>query len=268
VLGLLIEDGRCSLDTLAADVHPPMEKLYPAVTLRHLVTFTSGYRPREASSRAAPFEPAEPFFAPGERFHYSWEAYLLALLLTKIAGEDLRELFRPRVARPIGLEDSAWRWGDWGCFDQLTGLSGVAVRGGSGLYERGVWITARAMARVGWLFACGGEWNGRRVVSAQWIEQATRSQVHATTPPLEPNGWYRRLPGCYGFYWWTNGIDSRGKRMWPSAPPRTFAMQGHLNNVCFVVPDWRMVVVRLGMDTAIDNDLYDEFFAALGEAIV
>lgn len=266
-LGLLIDDGRCTLDTRAADIYPPLEEHYPTVTLRHMATFTSGYHPREASATVPPFTPAEPFFVPGERFHYSWEPYLLALILTKIAGEPLRDLFRRRVAVPIGLDESTWRWGDWGVFDHLTGLRGGAVCGGSGLYERGVWITARAMARVGWLFACGGEWNGRPLVSRQWVEQATRPQVPASTPPHDPNAWYRRLPGTYGYYWWTNGIDSAGRRMWPSAPPRTFAMQGHLNNVCFVIPDWRLVVVRLGMDAAIDNDLYDEFFAALREAV-
>jgi CubicO group peptidase (beta-lactamase class C family) len=266
-LGLLIEDGKCSLDTRAADVYPPMEKQYPAVTLRHLVTFTSGYRPREASAAAAPFEPSEPLFAPGERFHYSWESYLLALLLTKIAGEPLRDLFRRRVAEPIGLRQDQWRWGDWGAFDALTGLHGAAVCGGSGLYERGVWITARALARVGWLFACGGEWDGRPLLRRSWVEQALAPQVPAATPPHEARAWYWRLPGTYGFYWWTNGIDCRGRRMWPAAPPPAAAMQGHLNNVCFVIPPWRMVVVRLGMDAAVDNDLYDEFFAALRQAI-
>jgi CubicO group peptidase (beta-lactamase class C family) len=267
-LGLLIEDGRCSLQTRAADIYSPLEKHYPTVTLRHLVTFTSGYRPREASASVAPFEPAPPHFAPGEKFHYSWESYLLSLLLTKIAGEPLRDLFRRRVAEPIGLDASAWRWGDWGAFDHLTGLRGVAVCGGSGLYERGVWMTARAMARVGWLLACGGRWDGRQIVAREWIEQATHSQVPAGMPPYEPAAWYRRLPGTYGYYWWTNGIDSAGKRMWPAAPERTFAMQGHLNNICFILPPWRLVVVRLGMDLAIDNDLYDEFFAALRQAVV
>jgi CubicO group peptidase (beta-lactamase class C family) len=266
-LGLLTEDGRCSLDTPAADLYPPLEELYPTVTLRHMATFTSGYRPREAGADAAPFVPASPHFAPGEKFHYSWEPYLLALILTKIAGEPLRDLFRRRVAEPIGLDASAWRWGDWGEFDRLTGLRNVPVCGGSGLYDRGVSMTARAMARVGWLMAQGGLWAGRQIVARQWVEQATRPQVPASTPPYEPAAWYRRLPGTYGYYWWTNGIDSLGKRMWPSAPERTFAMQGHLNNVCFVIPPWRMVVVRLGMDLAIDNDLYEEFFAALRQAV-
>jgi CubicO group peptidase (beta-lactamase class C family) len=268
VLGLLIDDGRCSLDMRAADLYPALAEHYPTVTLRHLVTFTSGYRPRRASATAPPFEPAPPLFAPGEKFHYSWEPYLLALLLTKIAGESLRDLFRRRIAEPIGLAPAAWRWGDWGPFDHLTGLRGVAVCGGSGLYEKGVSIAARALARVGWLFASGGQWNGRQLISRAWVEQATRAQTSATTSPHDPQGWYLRLPGTYGYYWWTNGVDSRGRRMWPAAPERTFAMQGHLNNICFIVPEWRMVVVRLGMDAAIDNDRYDEFFAALGQAFL
>jgi len=262
-LGLLVDDGTCTLDTRAADIYPALAKNYPTVTLRHLVTFTSGYQPCEVSATVAPFEPAAPLFAPGEKFHYSWESYLLALILTMIAGEPLRDLFRRRIAEPIGLNPAAWQWGDWGVFDHLTGLHGVPVCSGSGVYARGVWIAARAMARVGWLVANGGAWNGRQLISRQWVEQATRPQVPATTPPYDPQAWYVRLPGTYGYYWWTNGIDSRGRRMWPAAPERTCAMQGHLNNVCLMIPDWRMVVVRLGMDAAIDNDRYDELFAAL-----
>src|SRR5687768_1458867 len=44
VLGLLIEDGKCTLDTRLADVLPETKEHYPDVTLRHLTTMTSGYR--------------------------------------------------------------------------------------------------------------------------------------------------------------------------------------------------------------------------------
>ncbi|NIA22207.1 MAG: serine hydrolase [Anaerolineaceae bacterium] len=268
VLGLLVDDGRCTLETRAADVYPALAEHYPTVTLRHLATFVSGYRAHEASREVPPFEPAAPLFAPGEKFHYSWDPYLLALVLTKVAGRSLDELFRRRIAEPIGLDPATWHWGDWGTFDYLTGLPGVAVCGGSGLYDRGVGITARAMARVGWLFACGGLWNGRQLISRAWVEQATRPQVPATVPPYDPQAWYGRLPGRYGLYWWTNGADSSGRRMWPAAPERTFAMQGNMDNFCFVIPEWRMVVVRLGMDGQISNDRYDEFFGALRRAFI
>jgi CubicO group peptidase (beta-lactamase class C family) len=44
VLGLLIEDGKCSLDTRAASVVPALRPHYSDVTLRHFATMTSGYR--------------------------------------------------------------------------------------------------------------------------------------------------------------------------------------------------------------------------------
>jgi hypothetical protein len=43
-LGLLIDDGRCTLDTKAKDILPALTAAYPAVTLRHFTTMTSGYR--------------------------------------------------------------------------------------------------------------------------------------------------------------------------------------------------------------------------------
>jgi hypothetical protein len=44
-------------------------------------------------------------------------------------------------------------------------------------------------------------------------------------------------------------------------------MQGNQDNYCFVIPEWRMVVVRLGTDGGIVNNRYDEFLAALREAV-
>jgi CubicO group peptidase (beta-lactamase class C family) len=266
-LGLLIDDDKCTLDTLAADIYPAMARDYPAMTLRHLATFTSGYQPCEASATVPPFEPAPSVFAPGEAFHYSWDPYVLALILTMVAGESLSDLFGRRIAEPIGLDPSAWQWGDWGAVDHLTGLGGVHVCGGSGLYEKGVSITARAMARVGWLFASGGQWRGRQLLSREFVEQATRPQVPATVPPHDGDAWYARLPGRYGFYWWVNGADAAGRRLWPSAPAGTFAMQGNQDNACFVIPEWHLLVVRLGTDGPITNDHWDKFFATLHAAI-
>lgn len=266
-LGLLIDEGRCTLETRAADVYPALAGHYPTVTLRHLVTLTSGYRPREASAEVPPLEPDAPLFAPGAAFHYSWDPYLLALVLTIVAGESLGDLFARRVAEPIGLDPAAWQWGDWGALDSLTGLRHTAVCGGSGAFGRGVRITARALARLGWLVACDGQWNGRQLISRQWIRQATRPQVPAATPCHAGQPWTARLPGTYGYYWWTNGTDATGRRLWPAAPERTCAMLGNQDNVCFVIPPWRMVVVRLGTDGPVVNERYDEFLAALGRAL-
>ncbi|MHC4440644.1 MAG: serine hydrolase [Planctomycetota bacterium] len=43
VLGLLIDDNKAMLDTLAKDYVPSMVEVYPDITLRHFTTMTSGY---------------------------------------------------------------------------------------------------------------------------------------------------------------------------------------------------------------------------------
>jgi CubicO group peptidase (beta-lactamase class C family) len=260
-MGLLIDDRKCTLNTLAGDVVPSMRKDYPTVTLRHLANFTSGYTGRESGDTAATFEPGVPDYAPGEYFHYSQATDMLAKVLTDIAGEPLRDLFRRRIADPIGMDPAAWRWGDWGEVD------GRVVCGGSGSFERGMHITARQMARVGWLLANGGNWAGRQVVSRATIAEMTRVQVAAETPPFDPEGWYVRLPGSYGVNIWLNGVTPDGNRMWPDAPAGVSAIQGNMNNICFAIPEWDMALVRLGTDGRINNDRYTEVFAALREAI-
>jgi hypothetical protein len=49
--------------------------------------------------------------------------------------------------------------------------------------------------------------------------------------------------------------------------PGTFAASGFNNNKCFVVPEWNMVVVRLGLDGNVSDDVWNTFFAKLAEAV-
>ena len=48
-LGLLVDDGVVALEDRAADYEPRLDSLYPAATLRHFATMTSGYSARGAS---------------------------------------------------------------------------------------------------------------------------------------------------------------------------------------------------------------------------
>jgi hypothetical protein len=81
--GLLIEDGKCTLDTLAKDFDPALAKLYPTVTLRHFATMTSGfdgvgggydYDDQRRGDQNALVEPLPPFFPPGTKYMYWDEA--------------------------------------------------------------------------------------------------------------------------------------------------------------------------------------------------
>lgn len=269
VLGLLIADGKCTLDTRVADILPELEARYPQVTLRHFTTMTSGYRAvgdettgsYKHGPSSTPFIPnPQPLFTPpGTQYAY-WDSAmnLFALALTRLAGESIEVLFERRVAGPIGLKD--WDWGDYATVD------GVVVNGGSGNGNKHVFITAREMARFGLLFLNQGKWNGRQRVPEAWVAQATRLQVPAAVPWAQPESGIDGR-GCYGFNWWVNGIKPDGTRKLPAAPADTFWASGFNNNKCFVLPAWDMVVVRLGLDGNVDDAAWNGFFARLAKAL-
>jgi CubicO group peptidase (beta-lactamase class C family) len=270
VLGLLVADGKCTLDTRVADVLPDLKKQYPDVTLRHLTTMTSGYRAvgdettgnyKHGPSKT-PFKPhPQPLFTPpGSQFAY-WDSAmnLFGLALTKIAGEPIESLFKRRIADPIGMRQ--WDWGDY------TTINGVVVNGGSGNSAKHVSITARAMARFGWLFLNKGNWNGQQLIPASWVADATQAHVPNTMPWAHPESGFDGR-GVYGFNWWVNGVKPDGTRKLPAAPEGTFWASGHNNNQCFVIPAWDMVVVRLGLDGNVKDEVWNAFFAEVGDAVI
>ena len=67
--------------------------------------------------------------------------------------------------------------------------------------------------------------------------------------------------GVYGFNWWRNGLKPDGTRKLPAAPQGMFWASGHNNNKCFVIPEWDMVIVRIGLDGKAKDDVWNEFLA-------
>jgi CubicO group peptidase (beta-lactamase class C family) len=273
VLGLLIDDGKATLETLAGDHVPAMASAYPGVTLRHFTTMTSGYRAVDDEPRGSyrhgpsptPFDPCGvPLFAPGTQYAY-WDSAMnqFGNVLTRIAGEPIEDLFRRRIAEPIGMDPGEWRWGNFGPID------GIVVHGGSGNSNNHIFISARQMARLGLLFLNRGNWNGRQLISTEWVRTATRPQVPATIPLWRDSGADGR--GVYGFNWWTNGTQPDGSRKWPGAPAGAFSANGYNNNDMYVVPEWNMVIVRLGLDQSqvpLTDQIYSEFLRRIGEALL
>ncbi|MDD2380456.1 MAG: serine hydrolase [Mariniphaga sp.] len=253
-LGLLWDDGLCSPDTKAQIHFDKLKVHYPDVTIEHLATFTSGYNHEKEDV----FEPVQPDYAPGEAFHYSRQSDVLARVLTMAGKESLGSLFERRVASVIGITPEQMEWKDKGQ------VNGITLNGGAGMPESGVYITAEAMARFGWLYCCNGNWNGQQVISTKYIHYATSPRVSTVIPPYDTKAWYAGLlTGNYGLNWWVNGEKPDGTQMWPHAPEGTFAAQGNKNNICLIAPAWNMVIVRIGGDEIIDTDLYDGVFKRL-----
>ena len=75
-VGLLIDEGKCELDTKAASICEELRELYPDATLRHFTTMTSGYRGKgrgrwndeNSDSSWTPYVPDTHLFAPGTAY--------------------------------------------------------------------------------------------------------------------------------------------------------------------------------------------------------
>ncbi|HVE42831.1 MAG TPA: PA14 domain-containing protein [Planctomycetota bacterium] len=264
-LGLLIEDGKATLNTLAKDYNSALAPAYPAVTLRHFATMTSGYdvsggdydfdpQGRGDTWNFAP--PAAALFAPGSMFRYWDEAFMQnGNVLTRIAGEGLDALFKRRIADPIGMTN--WRW------VPFNSSSGTVLN-----WTAGMTTNARQLARFGYLFLNRGNWNGRQLIGASWVDEATRVQVPLTVPNDVTER--ARGSGTYGYNWWINGIKPDGTRLLPGATPRTYMANGYNSNVCIVVPEYNLVLARTGDQGnlgTIEYSTWGTFVQKLVEAI-
>ena len=276
VLGLLVDDRQCTLDTRAVEREAHLADQYPLysrIKLRHLASMCGGYKGEVKDVREdqpwgdpmAFLNPQQPLFEAGTTVQYNdHDVFLLGKILTLLAREPLQDVFQRRIAGPIGM--TRWEWGVSGTVDGIPLNNPPGNPGGAG--AGGIKTRARELARFGLLYLNRGNWNGRQLLSPSYIDQATTNQVPVS-------GKYRNhdFRGRYGFYWWVNGTKANGQRPWPSAPPKTYAAHGKGCNFCFVIPEWNMVVVRMGTvpisagNIAKGDRICDEFFRSLAGAI-
>ncbi|MEV5071356.1 serine hydrolase [Microbacterium sp. LMI12-1-1.1] len=187
-VGLAIEEGRFAIDDRVVDLIPdaaperPSDRL-AALRVRHLLTMTTGHAaepPLDDRDWAVTALAADLAYEPGTHWLYNTPAtYLLSLIIQTRTGERLREFLRPRLFDPLGFRDPQW----------LQSPTGVDA-GGFGLS-----IRPEELAVFGQLLLQRGEWQGRQLVPAEWIDQATARQVANQSDNAD---WRQG----YGFQFW------------------------------------------------------------------
>ena len=116
---LLIEDGKLSLDDPITKIFPDAPWRWHTVTIRHLLTHTSGIPDYENNNeidlrkdytedQLAKFAFGLKLeFDPGTRFNYSNTGYvLLGCIIHKVSGQFYGDLLRERVFKPIGMKSA------------------------------------------------------------------------------------------------------------------------------------------------------------------
>ena len=280
-LMLALNDGLMDVDAPAWRYIPAWQDdvKRSQITIRHLATHSSGIEDAELSEadriRAQdegvtltdqhmslpgwkgafwrkepdPFtvsrDQAPVVFAPGAQYAYSntgmaMLAYAVTASLRDAPQKDIRSHLRERMMQPIGAGEDDWSVG-YGQTYEVNGLPLVANWGGGN-------YTARAVARVGRLMLRKGNWEGRRLVDAKWVEAVT---AYAGTPlPDRPPG---NPNPASGLGWWTN-YDG----VWSSVPRDAFAGAGAGNQILLVIPSLDIIVVRNGGQ--IGNQAWGEGF--------
>jgi CubicO group peptidase (beta-lactamase class C family) len=276
-MGLLSDDNLLSPNDYAYQSVPVLLQQYPQATLGHFASFTSGYDaegwtnlgyhpryPDFGDESLTPWIPTTPMFAPGTAFTY-WDdsANMLGYILTQVAGEDLESLFTRRIANPIQMNSNQWFWNDFGVVD------GYTLNGGSGTLDAGINISARQLARLGHLYLNSGNWNGQQLLTSSWISEATQNHVNANFQIPGSARAFIDGRGIYGYHWWMNGIKNDGTRNLPDAPLDTYFRTGFMHNMLFVIPQWQMVIVRLGTDENPDDRIgvWNNFLDMVDDAI-
>lgn len=225
LIGIALAEGELqSLEQTVGELIPDRipagaDPAVAAVTLRQLLTMTSGlawsaatdYPMLIASDDWVGLTLGQPVVGiPGETYVYhSGGSHLLSVILTEVTGRDLADYAQEKLFDPLGIEPGEW--------ERSPGGERI---GGFGLH-----LTARDMAKLGYLYLSGGEWEGSHIVPADWVAAATSWQSAG-----DATGGY----AAYGYQWWVTATEV--------GYPAYFAL-GYGGQHIFVVPGLDLVVV-------------------------
>ncbi len=189
-VGFAVTEGRVSVDDevlkfFPEDAPPMPEANLKAMRVRDLLTMTTGHQ--DETSSAADRISAKSFLAhpvphkPGTHFKYNTPAtFLLSAIIQKQTGQTVLDYLRPRLFEPLGIETPVWN----------TNSQGISL-GGYGLRVR-----TEDIARFGQFLLREGAWEGKQLLPADWIQQASARQVSNGSNPK--SDWDQG----YGFQFW------------------------------------------------------------------
>ena len=193
-IGFLADEGKLDLDERIADIFADKMPAEPSqrllqVRVRDLLSMNFGSNPNkgarsdannpdwEKSILARPMEVAD----PGRKHRYDSDAtYLLSCIVERKSGKRTMEYLKEKLFDPLGMT-SPW---------STVSTSGTAC-GGWGMN-----MTTRDIAKFGQLLLNEGVWDGKRILSKDWVRLATSKQTATSGGP--ESDWAQG----YGFQFW------------------------------------------------------------------
>lgn len=207
------------------------------VTLTHLLTMSAGFQWNENTDYelfAGARDPIGLVFSrpmadePGQRFRYNTaSAHLLSPILTQKTRLKTLEFAQQKLFKPLEIPHVSWQTDPAGYYYGSIGLL----------------LMPRDMAKFGYLFLNGGQWNGQQIVPRQWVTESLAAQknLSSTFGPLTQIS--------YGYLWW--GGDMKGHRV--------SLAWGYGGQFIVLIPDLNLIIVttaewQLGGTEANDSE--------------
>ncbi len=235
MLGAALADGAISsIDDPVTKYIPELLERDPRfadIAIRHLVTMSSGLHYEEygvpwsddaltyydADLRGLALRKTRVEEAPGKRFHYNnYNPLLFGMILERATGRSVADYLSEKIWKPVGAEADA----TWSIDSKEQGFEKME----SGLNARAI-----DFAKLGSLYLHRGEFNGRRILPAEWVD--------ASTAPALPTGF--ASPSGYGRWWWTHEAEGLGPY---------YSARGNKGQFVFVFPQRGLVITRHGRD--------------------
>ena len=220
-VGLAVSEGKLSLGDPVLTFFPEQAPVNPGKNLgsmrvRDLLRMCTGQRDEDL--KGFPFgsqlDLVRAFLElpvpdkPGTHFVYNTAAtYMLSAIVQKVTGQTVLEYLRPRLFDPLGFSNPTWE----------ASAQGISL-GGFGLS-----IRTEDIARFGQLYLQRGQWHGRQLVPASWVDAATSLQTATGSDPS--SDWDQG----YGYQFWrcTHGF---------------YRGDGAFGQYCVVMPEFDAVV--------------------------
>jgi CubicO group peptidase (beta-lactamase class C family) len=190
--GIHVAEGHIdlakTLDELGIDDNAPsLTNTEKQATILDLLRSRSGiYHPvvRE-TPRMASVRPPRWTQLPGAHWYYNnWDFNVLGIIFEKLTGKGIFEEFERRIAAPIGMQD-------------FRASDGIYETGPGSIHRQYMFsVSARDMARFGYLYLRNGRWGEQQIVPSEWVRRSS-------TPYSTPNEDSANPFTGYSLLWWT-----------------------------------------------------------------
>jgi CubicO group peptidase (beta-lactamase class C family) len=236
----------CLDDTVAKYIPKTSAPFWQEITIRHLVSMSSGLKYREGGFLPWDDEPriyyspdlrrlalsAQKSEAPGSRFRYNnYNLILLGMVLERATGGSVSAYLQEKIWKPLGMEFPA----SWSLDSFENGMEKM---------ESGLNASAIDFAKFGQLYLQRGEWNGKQIITESWVDESTT---------IAPDAHWKH----YKYLWW----------MVRSGQGR-FMAAGNLGQFIFIAPDKDCVIVRFGRGKPSNWRMnYPRLFGALVDSL-